>query len=266
MLKRLYIDNFRCFVNFEYKPERKQLLLGANGSGKSSLLDAVRVLKAFVSAQGDNVELRRAFQSSRTKWLNLPSQVFELQAEIEGAQYIYRLENDVSNPNWPASVAAESLTVDGATVMEGIKGEMTLYAEGGAGPIAKIGVGNSSSALALLRPNRKETRLFVDWLSKQLFCLRIRPDSMRPVGKLDGQTHPFEDVSDLASWYMHLAGTDVEGVIKLRNSLRETLDGFASLHLMALKAAQESNVVHSIAQGNLSRSGLMSSPMVSAVS
>ena len=29
MLKRIYIDNFRCFVNFEYKPERKQLLLGA---------------------------------------------------------------------------------------------------------------------------------------------------------------------------------------------------------------------------------------------
>src|ERR1039458_8192286 len=24
MLKRIYIDNFRCFVNFEYKPERKQ--------------------------------------------------------------------------------------------------------------------------------------------------------------------------------------------------------------------------------------------------
>ena len=48
MLKRLYIDNFRCFVNFEYKPERKQLLLGANGSGKSSLLDAIRLLKEFI--------------------------------------------------------------------------------------------------------------------------------------------------------------------------------------------------------------------------
>jgi AAA15 family ATPase/GTPase len=33
MLKRLYIDNFRSFVNFEYKPGSKQLLLGANGSG-----------------------------------------------------------------------------------------------------------------------------------------------------------------------------------------------------------------------------------------
>ena len=48
MLTRIYIDNFRCFVNFEYKPDKKQLLLGAIGSGKSSLLDAVGYLKQFV--------------------------------------------------------------------------------------------------------------------------------------------------------------------------------------------------------------------------
>jgi len=41
MLTRLYIDNFRCFVNFEYRPARKQLILGGNGSGKLSLLDAL---------------------------------------------------------------------------------------------------------------------------------------------------------------------------------------------------------------------------------
>ena len=48
MLTRLYIDNFLCFVNFEYRLERKQLLLGANGSGKSSVLNAIRDLKSFV--------------------------------------------------------------------------------------------------------------------------------------------------------------------------------------------------------------------------
>lgn len=51
MLSRLYIDNFRCFVNFEYKPARKQLLLGENGSGKSALLMAVSQLKEFVKGR-----------------------------------------------------------------------------------------------------------------------------------------------------------------------------------------------------------------------
>ena len=52
MLTRIYIDNFRSFVNFEYRPETKQLLLGPNGSGKSTLLEAIRYLKLFV--KGDS--------------------------------------------------------------------------------------------------------------------------------------------------------------------------------------------------------------------
>jgi len=38
VLTRLYIGNFRCFVNFEYRPGRKQLILGPNASGKSSAI------------------------------------------------------------------------------------------------------------------------------------------------------------------------------------------------------------------------------------
>ncbi len=35
MIKRIYIDNFRCFSNFELRPDRVNLLFGVNGSGKS---------------------------------------------------------------------------------------------------------------------------------------------------------------------------------------------------------------------------------------
>ena len=43
MPARLYIDNFRCFAKFEYRPARRQLILGANGSGKSSLVVATSI-------------------------------------------------------------------------------------------------------------------------------------------------------------------------------------------------------------------------------
>ncbi|MGA3371152.1 MAG: AAA family ATPase [Terracidiphilus sp.] len=236
MLKRIYIDNFRCFVNFEYKPERKQLLLGANGSGKSSLLDAVHALKTFLAARGNNFENQRAFQSNATRWLNLPLQVFEIEVEIAGSQYVYRLENDVSHPNSSASVAAESLKVDGSPILEVTNGEATLYLVGGAAPISKFRISDSSSALPILSASRGEAGLFADWLSKQLFCLKIVPNTMLPLGKFDGQTHPFSDLSDLAAWYMQLAGTDVESVIGLRDSLKETLAGFASLQFTGLES------------------------------
>ena len=230
MLKRLYIDNFRCFVNFEYKPERKQLLLGANGSGKSSLLDAIEAVKAFVGARGSVFESseQRTFQASKTRWLNLPSQIFEIEAEIGGAQYLYRLENDVSHPSPFSSVIAETLKVDGAPVVEVVKGEATLYTLAGPSS-ARFGVGNNASSLAVLTTNRKEIRTFVEWLVKKVFCLRVNPFSMSSLGELDDKTHPRSDLSDIASWYLQLAGSDVEAIIKLRDSLKEVLSGFAAL-------------------------------------
>ena len=78
MLTRVYIDNFRSFQNFEYKPEKKQLLLGANGSGKTSLLEVLRRLKSFV--KGDS---NLFTQSTRTRWVDSPTQVFELEARLD---------------------------------------------------------------------------------------------------------------------------------------------------------------------------------------
>ena len=39
MLQRLYIHNFRCLENFEFKPSdaSSALLIGKNGAGKSML-------------------------------------------------------------------------------------------------------------------------------------------------------------------------------------------------------------------------------------
>jgi AAA15 family ATPase/GTPase len=41
MLKRLYIDNYKCLVNFEFATERSRLILGANGTGKSTVFESL---------------------------------------------------------------------------------------------------------------------------------------------------------------------------------------------------------------------------------
>jgi AAA15 family ATPase/GTPase len=89
MLTRLYIDNFRCFVNFEHKPARRELILGANGSGKSSFLDALLLLRQFVT-KGDILNDFYVL-SQRTRWLNQPQQTHELEATLNGNKYVYRL-------------------------------------------------------------------------------------------------------------------------------------------------------------------------------
>ena len=55
MVTRLYVDNFRCLVNFELKLDETNILLGPNGSGKTSVLVALRRIQDLV-ARGARIE------------------------------------------------------------------------------------------------------------------------------------------------------------------------------------------------------------------
>src|SRR5262245_1925644 len=50
VINRIYIDNYKCFVNFEYHPGSLQLLMGSNGTGKTAVLDILEILREFVAA------------------------------------------------------------------------------------------------------------------------------------------------------------------------------------------------------------------------
>ena len=106
MLTRIYIDNFRCFVNFEYSPERKQLLLGPNGSGKSSLFTAINYLKQFV--KGDENPFT---QATRTRWQDRPLQVFEIEALLEKQKYEYRVVIRFARSTKSQDIASGKLSV-----------------------------------------------------------------------------------------------------------------------------------------------------------
>ena len=48
MISRIYIDNYKCFTNFEYRPGALQLLLGANGTGKTGVFEVLKALRGFI--------------------------------------------------------------------------------------------------------------------------------------------------------------------------------------------------------------------------
>ncbi|MGD1703809.1 AAA family ATPase [Dapis sp. BLCC M229] len=48
MLKKLYVNNFKCLVNFEIKLSNINLLLGANGSGKTTVFEVLHKLQKFI--------------------------------------------------------------------------------------------------------------------------------------------------------------------------------------------------------------------------
>jgi len=225
MLKRLYIDNFRCFVNFEYKPERKQLLLGANGSGKSSLLEVIRQLKSFLA--GGEIPFT---QSSRTRWHDKPLQIFEIEALIEERLFSYRAEIVYAPKTNAPSVNMEKLSVDGALVFEFVDGEMRSYVDGKSLAIPQNREKTESSLHFWAGPNPSVSQ-FVDWLDR-VHCFKIDAyeDKMEETADSVLSTPDWE-LEYMASWYRHLNESDPEGRDALRSSMREVLSGFLNFRL-----------------------------------
>ena len=106
MIKRIYIDNYRCLTNFEIKPGSFQLWLGDNGSGKSSVCDALRGIQSLLSGS----PVGEIFTStSLTTWDTRRKQTFEISLQEAGDTYDYTLLIEHSAQEKATSIACEEL-------------------------------------------------------------------------------------------------------------------------------------------------------------
>ena len=223
MLQRLYIDNFLCFVNFEYKPEQKQLLLGANGSGKSSLLDAIRFLKKFV-AGGENPFT----QFTRTRWQNLPLQVFELEAVLNEEKYEYRVEIGFEAKAGSQSLHLERLKVSGDVVFEYSNEKISFYSNDSA-HATTVPLATQKSALQLSKLSNQHVRRFMEWMDA-VYCFRL---DVYP-GKMDESTSSPEDVPDyelenFPALYLDMVQSYPEKNVAFLKAAQDAIEGLQTL-------------------------------------
>ena len=222
MLTRIYIDNFRSFVNFEYKPETKQLLLGPNGSGKSSLLEAIRCLKLFV--RGDS---NKFTQSTRTRWQDRPLQVIEVEASLDGRPFEYRVEIGFVGTIKEQSLNFERLKVSGTTVFELADGQIRFFPHDSSSMAVPLQTNRSALHLSLL--SNSDVRRFVEWLDRvHCFDIDAYPGEMAEVADSEEREPDFE-LNNLAGWYRYLLQTYPDENVKFLASLRECMDGFQAL-------------------------------------
>jgi predicted ATPase len=218
----MYIDNFRSFVNFDYRPETKQLLLGPNGTGKSSLLEAFRYLKEFVKGNSNKFT-----QSTRTRWQDHPLQIFEIEASLDGQPFEYRVEIGFAGVSKEHSVSLERLRVSGATVFELAEGKIRFFPNDSASMAVPLQTNRSALHLSLL--SNSDVRRFVGWFD-QVHCFDIDayPGTMDEVADSEEQEPDFE-LDNLAGWYRYLLQTHPEENVKFIASLKECMDGFHTL-------------------------------------
>lgn len=232
MLTRIYVDNFRCLVNFECHLGPQQLVLGPNGAGKSTLFDVLSLLRDFcVFGEPPDrlIPAPRFGGPTRTRWQNVSLQTFELDVTGNGGTYKFRLEIDSwGNPERPR-VLLEAVKFNNVPIFCFDGGFVYLFDDRHSQEKVRYPFDEHRSALATITERNDNTRLswFKRWLGGLLY---VQPNPWLMHGIAAQETaRPDQHLSNFADWYRHLRQeTDDHEFIR---DLRDVIEGFVSLRL-----------------------------------
>jgi len=231
MIKRLYVDNYKCLVNFELPLQELTLLVGPNGVGKTSVLDVMYALRQLLAGLAKITGADGVFPTQTlTNWQNRDLQVFELDVDIEGDPLRYRLEVAHDRSIRQARVHLEQLTAKGRPLFQCEDGEVRLYrddhSEG-----TRFSVDGSETAIARIAPRHDNVRLtrFLDFVRKVMVC-GLCPASFRPESATEDAMLQ-RDARNFTAWFRHLLLERQDMVPEFTTALREVIDGFRGIRL-----------------------------------
>jgi predicted ATPase len=234
VISRIFIDNYRCFTNFEYRPGDIQLILGDNGSGKTSLFDALCTIRDVIARGLPSDE---AFPTAcLTAWDNRALQSFELDVSGNGGLYRYRLVIDHDRPNRRNRIQNEELTFDGNPLFLFDGRDAHLFRDGhSAGPTFPFDW--SRSAIATI-PSRADNQRLTWFRNRIGGILVFSPDPVRMTAQsLEERSYPDRRLYNLASWLRHLWQQRADFGATLLRSLTEVIDGLGNIHLEPISNA-----------------------------
>ncbi len=228
MIKKLYIDNYKCLVNFELQFSNMNLIFGTNGSGKSTLFSTLRDIRDFVTGKRP---ISIFSNSTLTSWQKRDVQTFELEIEGNNGTYNYRLEIEHELDVEKQRVCLEHIAYDGKPIYHSKLGEVRLYRDDySEGP--EFSGDWSQSGFAFLSERAENTKIswLKKWFREQLHCLQIDPLNMKAMAgvsenELDYNAHNF------VGWYRHNVATNMEATISLYNALKDMYDDFRGFSL-----------------------------------
>ncbi|RMH23444.1 MAG: hypothetical protein D6696_00475 [Acidobacteria bacterium] len=221
MITRIHADNFRCFTNFELRPQRMNLLLGDNGTGKTSVFEVLQLVRELTVFGGRTPDL---FAFKKTLWDQREIQSFELDVDGPDGSFRYRLEilhrpEDAANP----SIQAEKVELGGKPLYRYGGGEVHLFDDNHA-PGAIFPFDSNQSFLPHWGSQNAKLQWFKSFVAG-ISIFQLNPFAMDLFSQRD-EPYLTLNGSNFVSWLRYLNDEFPQAKVECEKQLAEILPGF----------------------------------------
>jgi len=207
MITRLYVDNYKGLNDFTLEPQQLTLLLGENGSGKSTVFEVLDALRRLLCEQRRAVECFRPHTLSKSVSPGSVFQHVELNVTVGAQQYEYALRVGHSANRDDVFVFNETLKCDGTELLrvayDSDEQLSSVWHEGvQIGQIVSLGWASASALAVLGERNIPSAHPFLDFVDS-ITLIRINPSDWSPEAERDGP-RVAPDGSNFAAFHSYL--------------------------------------------------------------
>ena len=230
MFRRIYIDNYKSFVDFDLRLQDLTLLVGQNGTGKTAVLDVVYALRRLLEGAARVTDHDVFPPSSLTRWQERDVQVFRLDVKLDGVAFQYRLDVEHDRRERRARIVLETLSRNEGPLFRFAGGDVQLYRDDHSKG-ATFKSDWRESALARVVPVEKNLALtrFLEFMRGVLVC-RLNPPAI--ASEATGEDLILaRDGRNFLDWYRHLLQERQHLNPEYTQALRRVLVGLRGLRL-----------------------------------
>lgn len=220
MIRLLKIRGFKSIPELDIELGRLNCFIGANGSGKSNVLEALGVLGAAANGVVDDEALQRRgvrpglprlFKSSFQDRRSPPDIGLEAVSQA-GANYRVSLLNPLTSPEPAWSFKTETLTDGSATILsDGVRNKGNLNPKAGLAALKMVELARDNPAAQLLLQLQQYGIYCPN--TPTLRGLLPDPQTREPLGLSGGRLA--EAVDDLKHWAKQAPGDVMEDILAL---------------------------------------------------
>ena len=227
MIRRVTANNYLSLVDFEWVPRPETLVLGINGSGKTSALRVIHRLAGFASGE---LNPKQVMPFERiTAWSTEPYAALGLDLQSEDDLFRYEVEFTVDPEHGNTFVTSESLLHNGKPVFARVLNSVALVdSDGNYGQAFPLSRQHSVVSAVEPRSENDPIRMFLQALDRVLVVRPIASTWKEESRESDEFLDP--QMGNVVSWY-RLQAQNPEFQHALNVFLRELWAGFSHLEL-----------------------------------